>query len=183
MGIIRIGMVVDEVKEALCYDLRHSVVERGEQKSKWDITSEDQKTEMCGKCPLAWNNASCEGRFGPNYSSLPNFAKRFGCEIVAGIPRSYDEHRMFSSDNAQRLLAEVKILRDKLKFEEDTVYVAQEQENLPEEKIEQWLLYTVGFEGVTTRKINASRVHEGTLSQLEKMANTSDKYHCSFVFF
>jgi hypothetical protein len=183
MGIVRMGIVVDSNKKALCYDLRNEVGEKVEGgKSKWDITPEEKKTETCGKCPLAWNNGSCEGRFGPTYSSLPNFARRFGLELIAGIPRAYEERRTFSSSDAQKLLEELVLLREKLKFEKDTVFIPIEQESLPDEKIEQWLTYTVGFDGVTTRKLAALRVHEATLTQLENMAKTCVKYGCNFNF-
>jgi len=183
MGIVRIGIVVDSNKNALCYDLRHEMGEKGEvQKSKWEITPEEQKAETCSKCPLAWNNGSCEGRFGPIYSSLPNFAKRFGLELIAGIPKAHEEGREYSSNDAQKLLEELGLLREKLKFEKDTVFIPKEQESLPDERIEQWLVYTVGFDGVTTRKLSALRVHEATLVQLENMAKISAKYGCNFFF-
>jgi hypothetical protein len=183
MGIVRIGIVVDSVKEALCHDLRHDIGENGDvKKSKWDIMPEEEKSEICGKCLLAWNGSGCEGRFGPTYSSLSNFARRFGCDIISEIPKSYEERRIYESNHAQKLIDEVRVLRDKLKFEKDTVFVPQENENLPEDKVEQWLVYTVGFEGVVPRKINALRVHEATLEQLEKMAKTCVEYGCSFTF-
>lgn len=82
----------------------------------------------------------------------------------------------------QKLIEEVKVLRDKLKFEQDMVFVPKESENLPEDKIEQWLVYTVGFDGVVPRNINALRIHEATLGQLEKMAKTCVEHGCNFVF-
>jgi hypothetical protein len=183
MGIVRIGIVVDSNKDALCYELRHEMGETGElRKSKWEIIPQEQQAETCSKCPLAWNNGSCEGRFGPTYSSLPNFAKRFGLELIAGIPKAYEEKRVYSSAEAGKLLEELGLLREKLKFEKDTVFIPREQESLPDEKIEQWLVYTVGFDGVTTRKLNALRVHETTLVQLENMAKTCVKYGCNFLF-
>jgi hypothetical protein len=94
MGIVRIGIILDSVKEALCNDKRHEIIQDGDAKrSKWDVMLDEEKTELCGKCPLAWNGNGCEGRFGPSYSSLPNFARRFGCEIVSGIPKGHDENR------------------------------------------------------------------------------------------
>ncbi|WXG42591.1 MAG: hypothetical protein WED04_00535 [Promethearchaeati archaeon SRVP18_Atabeyarchaeia-1] len=183
MGIVRIVMMVDENKDASCYKLRHEAGEGGEgQKNRWDTTSEDEKNEVCSKCPLAWNRGFCEGKFGPTYSSLPSFAKRFGCDIIADIPKSYEKRVIFSPPQAQRLLEEVGLLREKLKFEKDTVFIPKENESLPEEKIEQWLAYTVGFDGVVTRKINALRVHEATLTQLENMAKTCVEHSCSFTF-
>lgn len=183
MGIVRIGLVIDSVKEALCHDLRHETSEDGDVKnSKWDFMTEEDKTEVCSKCPLAWNGSGCEGRFGPSYSSLPNFARRFGCEIISEIPRGHDEDRVYTPVHAQRLIEEVKVLRDKLKFEQDMVFVPRESENLPEDKIEQWLVYTVGFDGVVPRNINALKIHEATLGQLERMAKTCVEHGCSFMF-
>nr|MDO8100487.1 hypothetical protein [Candidatus Njordarchaeota archaeon] len=183
MGIVRICIVVDSNKNALCYELRREMDQREEvRKNRWDIAPEGQKAETCSKCPLAWNNGSCEGRFGPTYSSLPNFAKRFGLELIAGIPKAYEEHRIYSSSDAQKLLEELALMREKLKFEKDTVFIPKEQESLPDEKIEQWLMYTVGFDGVMTRKLSALRVHEATLTQLENMAKTCVKYGCGFFF-
>ncbi len=183
MGIVRIGIVLDSVKEALCHDMRHTTVEDGDsKKSKWDVMLDEEKTAICGKCPLAWNGNGCEGRFGPSYSSLPNFARRFGCDIISGIPKGHDEDRVYTPAQAQKLIEEIKVLRDKLKFEKDMVFVPKENENLPEDKIEQWLLYTVGFDGVVPRDINALRVHESTLEQLEKMAKTCVDHGCNFMF-
>jgi hypothetical protein len=183
MGIVRIGILIDEAKDALCYGLRHEVGEiGGVQKNKWETMSEDEKNDTCGKCPLAWNKGYCEGKFGPTYSSLPSFAKRFGCDIIADIPKSYEKRAIFSPAQAQNLLEEVRLLREKLKFEKDTVFVPKENENLPEEKISQWLVYTIGFDGVVTRKISALRVHEATLTQLENMAKTCIGHGCSFTF-
>jgi hypothetical protein len=183
MGIVRIGIVVDDAKDALCFKSRHEMDQRGEgQKSKWDLTPEEQKNDICNKCPLAWNKGYCEGKFGPTYSSLLGYAKRFGCEIIADIPKSYEKRTFFSSLQAQKLLEEVRLLREKLKFEKDTVFIPQENESLPEEKIEQWLVYTIGFDGLVTRKINALRVHQATLDQLESMAKTCIEHGCSFTF-
>jgi hypothetical protein len=183
MGIVRIGIILDSVKEALCHDMRHATVEEADaKKTKWDLMLDEEKNEICIKCPLAWNGNGCEGRFGPNYSSLPHFARRFGCDIISGIPKGHDEGRVYTPAEAQKLIGEVKVLRDKLKFEKDMVFVSKENENVPDEKIDQWLLYTVGFDGVVPRDINALKIHEATLGQLEKMAKTCLDHGISFTF-
>ena len=95
MGIVRIGIVVDSNKDALCFDLRHEMGETGDlRKSKWEIIPQEQQAETCSKCPLAWNNGSCEGRCGSCSLRLPNLAKRFGLEIIAGIPKAHEESRV-----------------------------------------------------------------------------------------
>jgi hypothetical protein len=183
MGIVRIGIVVDDTKDALCFELRHEITETGDpRKSKWDSTPEEERNEICSKCKLAWNKGFCEGKFGPTYSSLVGFAKRFGCDIVADIPKNFEKRVTFSPAQAQKLLEEVRLLREKLKFEKDTVFIPQENENLPEDKIEQWLVYTIGFDGLVTRKVNALKIHQATLDQLENMARTCVEHGCNFTF-
>ena len=183
MGIVRIVMVVDDTKEASCFNSRRETTQIGDViKNKWEVMPEDEKNEICGKCLLAWNKGFCEGKFGPTYSSLPSFAKRFGCDIIADVPRSSEKRVQFSPMQAQKLLEEVRLLKDKLKFEKDTVFIPVENENLPDEKIEQWLVYTIGFDGLVTRKINALKVHQATLDQLESMAKTCVEHGCSFTF-
>jgi hypothetical protein len=113
---------------------------------------------------------------------LPSYAKRFGCDIISDVPKSSDKRVSFSPVQAQKLLEEVRLLREKLKFEKDTVFVPKENENLPEDKIEQWLIYTVGFDGLVTRKINALKIHQATLDQLENMARTCVEHGCGFTF-
>ena len=81
----------------------------------WDMLSFDEMGETCGKCPLSWDEGrGCMGTFGPENSALPGIAGKYGCAIVASVPASVQTKRLFSIEEAARLLEEVKVLREKL---------------------------------------------------------------------
>jgi hypothetical protein len=54
------------------------------------------------------------GTFGPENSALPGIAQKYGCTIVASVPSSVESKRIFAVEDANQLLAEVKLLREKL---------------------------------------------------------------------
>jgi hypothetical protein len=81
----------------------------------WDMISFDDMSEICGKCPLSWDKGrGCIGAFGPDNSLLPQIAEKYGCEIVASVPESAKSGRRFARKDADKLLKECGILREKL---------------------------------------------------------------------
>lgn len=54
--------------------------------TEWQDADVDT-SEICAKCPLAWNKGrNCLETFGPDNTLLPEIAKKAGCPIVAGVP-------------------------------------------------------------------------------------------------
>ncbi|OPX62779.1 MAG: hypothetical protein A4E29_00472 [Methanomassiliicoccales archaeon PtaB.Bin134] len=81
----------------------------------WDMLSFDEMGATCGKCPLSWDEGrGCMGTFGPENSALPGIAQKHGCVIVASVPSSVQSRRLFTVEDASKLLEEVRLLREKL---------------------------------------------------------------------
>jgi hypothetical protein len=81
----------------------------------WDMVSFDDMNEMCANCPLSWDKGrGCIGTFGPDKSALPEIAQRHGCPIVASVPESAASGKVFTSEDAKKLLEEVEILKKAL---------------------------------------------------------------------
>jgi len=81
----------------------------------WDMLSFDEMGAACAKCALSWDEGrGCMGTFGPENSALPEIAKKNGCTIIASVPASVGSKRLFSAEEAAKLLEEVKLLREKL---------------------------------------------------------------------
>ncbi|MDD1772139.1 MAG: hypothetical protein LUQ09_04390 [Methanomassiliicoccales archaeon] len=84
----------------------------------WDMLSFDEMSATCAKCPLSWDEGrGCMGTFGPENSALPEIAKRSNCAIVASVPDSIVSKKIFTPEDAVKLLEEVKVLREKLPAE------------------------------------------------------------------
>ncbi|MCG7843837.1 MAG: hypothetical protein MIO90_00210, partial [Methanomassiliicoccales archaeon] len=81
----------------------------------WDMLSFDEMGATCAKCALSWDEGrGCMGTFGPENSALPGIAKKYGCAIVASVPEAVSDKRVFSMEDAAKLIEEVKLLREKL---------------------------------------------------------------------
>jgi hypothetical protein len=81
----------------------------------WDMLSFDDMGATCAKCALSWDEGrGCMGTFGPENSALPGIAKKYNCAIVASVPDSVGSRKIFSIEDAAKLIAEVKVLREKL---------------------------------------------------------------------
>lgn len=91
--------------------------------SAWDMLTFEEMTETCGACPLSWDKGrGCIGAFGPDNSALPEIAGRRGCTIVPTVPESASVRRIFTPEEAGKLLRDVEILTEALP-EEGKVYV------------------------------------------------------------
>ncbi|HKM09155.1 MAG TPA: hypothetical protein VJX93_01520 [Candidatus Methanomethylophilaceae archaeon] len=83
--------------------------------TEWELVSFDEMKETCSICKVSWDKGrGCMGTFGPDNSLLPEIAGRHGCSIVASVPESASSGRMFTSEDAAKLLEEVETLRKAL---------------------------------------------------------------------
>ena len=90
--------------------------------TEWDMLSFDELNETCARCPLSWDNKrGCIGTFGPENSLLPSIAEKYGCKIVAAVPKYAKDGTKLTPEDAGKLLEEVKILREKLPLEGKTM--------------------------------------------------------------
>jgi hypothetical protein len=81
----------------------------------WDMLSFDDMAATCAKCALSWDEGrGCMGTFGPENSALPEIAQKYNCAIVASVPSSVESKKVFTVEDANKLLEEVKFLREKL---------------------------------------------------------------------
>ncbi|MBQ8178843.1 MAG: hypothetical protein IJ026_00135 [Candidatus Methanomethylophilaceae archaeon] len=99
-------------------DALETVLSRSSEEDRltgWDMLSFDEMNAMCADCPLSWDKGrGCIGAFGPDKSLLPGIAEKHGCPIVASVPASAAEGRVFTADDAEKLLAETGVLKDAL---------------------------------------------------------------------
>ena len=82
--------------------------------TEWDMLEFDEMYATCGKCGLSWDNMKgCVGNFGPSGSPVPELAKKYGLNILAKVNDAAEQKKVFSSKEADELLKEVKVLREK----------------------------------------------------------------------
>ncbi len=95
---------------------RKRVLERADETmTGWDMLSFDEMNEVCAGCPLSWDKGrGCIGAFGPNNSLLPSIAAKHGCPVVASVPDRVESGEPLSLEEAEALLKECDILREKL---------------------------------------------------------------------
>ena len=83
--------------------------------TEWELVSFDEMRDTCAACKVSWDKGrGCMGTFGPDNSLLPEIAGRHGCSIVASVPESVAEGRLFTSEDGKKLLEEVEILNKAL---------------------------------------------------------------------
>ncbi len=105
-GWVEMDKVSDSDKEKVL-----SASKKENRLTGWDMLSFDEMNEACLKCPLSWDKGrGCIGSFGPNDSLLPGIAERRGCEIVASVPEGARTGRIYSPDDAARLVKEIEVL-------------------------------------------------------------------------
>jgi hypothetical protein len=82
--------------------------------TEWDLLEFDEMYETCGKCGLSWDNKKgCVGNFGPSGSPVPELAKKYGLNILAKVNEAAESKKLFSSKDAEQLLKEIKVIREK----------------------------------------------------------------------
>lgn len=82
--------------------------------TEWDLLEFDEMYATCGKCGLSWDNKKgCVGNFGPSGSPIPELAKKYGLSLLAKVNEAADARKLFMSKDADELLREVKVIREK----------------------------------------------------------------------
>jgi len=82
--------------------------------TEWDLVEFDDMYATCAKCGLSWDNKKgCVGNFGPSTSPVPDLAKKYGLTLLSRVNEYGEEKKVLTSKDAQELLAEVKVLREK----------------------------------------------------------------------
>jgi hypothetical protein len=82
--------------------------------TEWDMLEFDEMYATCGKCGLSWDNKKgCVGNFGPSGSPVPELAKKHGLNILSKVNELAEQRRILTSKDADEILREVKVLREK----------------------------------------------------------------------
>ncbi len=82
--------------------------------TEWDLLEFDEMYSTCGKCGLSWDNKKgCVGNFGPSGSPVPELAKKHGLNILSKVNELAEKKAVLSSKDADELLREVQVLREK----------------------------------------------------------------------
>lgn len=82
--------------------------------TEWDLLEFDEMYSTCGKCGLSWDNKKgCVGNFGPSGSPVPELAKKYGLNLLAKVNEAAEQKKVFASKDADELLKEVRVIREK----------------------------------------------------------------------
>ncbi len=82
--------------------------------TEWDLLEFDEMYATCGKCGLSWDNKKgCVGNFGPSGSPVPELAKKYGLNLLAKVNEAAESKKVFTAKDADELLKEVKVIREK----------------------------------------------------------------------
>ena len=82
--------------------------------TEWDLLEFDEMYETCAKCGLSWDNKKgCVGNFGPSTSPVPDLAKKFKLNLLSKVEDLASAKKSLTSKDADKLLEEVKVLREK----------------------------------------------------------------------
>jgi hypothetical protein len=82
--------------------------------TEWDLLEFDEMYETCARCGLSWDNKKgCVGNFGPSTSPVPDLAKKFRLSLLAGVEELASKKKLLTSKDADRLLEEIEVLREK----------------------------------------------------------------------
>ena len=80
----------------------------------WDMLEFDEMYATCAKCGLSWDNKKgCVGNFGPSGSPVPELAKKYGLSLLAKVNELAEQKKVLSPKEADELLKEVSVLREK----------------------------------------------------------------------
>jgi len=82
--------------------------------TEWDLVEFEDMYATCAKCGLSWDNKKgCVGNFGPSGSPVPELAKKYGLAFLPKVDEYASQKRVFTPQDAKKLLEEVKVLREK----------------------------------------------------------------------
>lgn len=109
-GWVNLGELSADVKDKI-------IAEAGPDNlmTEWDTIPLTETNEICSKCPMSWDKGrGCIGAFGPDSSLLPSIAEKNGCTLVANVMKYAESGEKLTPQDAEKLSAECKILREKL---------------------------------------------------------------------
>ena len=82
--------------------------------TEWDLVEFDDMYATCAKCGLSWDNKKgCVGNFGPSGSPVPELAKKNGLTLLSKVNEHAEGKKVLTSKDAEKLLSEIKVLREK----------------------------------------------------------------------
>jgi hypothetical protein len=82
--------------------------------TEWDLVEFDDMYATCAKCGLSWDNKKgCVGNFGPSGSPVPDLARKHKLSILSKVDELAEKKTVLTAKDAEKLLAEVKVLREK----------------------------------------------------------------------
>ena len=82
--------------------------------TEWDLVEFDDMYATCAKCEMSWDNKKgCVGNFGPSGSPVPELARKYGLNILAKVDDLGAKKTMLTSKDAEKLLEEVKVIRER----------------------------------------------------------------------
>ena len=82
--------------------------------TEWDLVEFDDMYATCAKCEMSWDNKKgCVGNFGPSGSPVPDLAKKYGLNILAKVDDLASKKTVLTAKDAEKLLDEVKVIREK----------------------------------------------------------------------
>lgn len=82
--------------------------------TEWDMLEFEEMYATCGKCGLSWDNKKgCVGNFGPSGSPVPELARKHGLSILSKVDQLAEQKKILSPKDADELLKDVKVLREK----------------------------------------------------------------------
>ena len=106
-------ILVEKVPSAERKDLV-SAAKKENTVTEWDMLEFEEMYATCAKCGLSWDNKKgCVGNFGPSGSPVPELAKKYGLKLLAGVNELAESKKIMSRNDADELLREVKVLREK----------------------------------------------------------------------
>ncbi|OGS45115.1 MAG: hypothetical protein A3K76_05980 [Euryarchaeota archaeon RBG_13_57_23] len=106
-------ILVEKVPSAERKDLV-SAAKKENTVTEWDMLEFEEMYATCAKCGMSWDNKKgCVGNFGPSGSPVPELAKKYGLKLLAGVNELAESKKIMSRNDADELLREVKVLREK----------------------------------------------------------------------
>ena len=106
-------ILVEKVPSAERKDLV-SAAKKENTVTEWDLLEFEEMYATCAKCGMSWDNKKgCVGNFGPSGSPVPELAKKYGLKLLAGVNELAESKKIMSRNDADELLREVKVLREK----------------------------------------------------------------------
>jgi len=82
--------------------------------TEWDLVEFDDMYATCARCGLSWDNKKgCVGNFGPSGSPVPDLARKYKLQLLAKVEELGEKKTVLTPKDAERLLEEVKVIRER----------------------------------------------------------------------